>query len=217
MSNTERDAGSPAQQIALWADKLRDLSALGLHFATDIYNRERYQAVQDIAVSLLALATGEPLDHLEPLRAPVFSRPTPLVGGDAAVIDDRGRILLIRRADNSRWAMPGGALEVGETPVEGILREVLEETGVPCQPVGWVGVFDSRRCGLVSRHHLYVLTLLCEPTGGRRHSISHAGEVLDVGWFTEHWLPAEVHPGSTSRIELAYRLWRGVGQAYFDT
>jgi hypothetical protein len=152
-----------AEQIALWADRLRDLSAMGLTFAENIYDRERYQAIQDVAMAMLALATGESLDRLEPLRAPAFSRPTPISAGDAAVIDDTGRILLIRRSDTKKWGLPGGALEVGETPAEGVAREVLEETGVRCQPVALVGVFDSRFCGLVSRHHLYLLTFLCRP------------------------------------------------------
>ena len=71
--------------------------------------------ITDDTMAMLALATGETLAEMEPLRAPVFSRPTPFTVGDAAVIDDDGRILLIRRADNGRWAMPGGALEVGST------------------------------------------------------------------------------------------------------
>ncbi len=205
------------EQIALWADKLRDLSAMGLYFADDIYDRERYHAVQDIAMAMLALATAEPLDHLEPLRASVFSRPTPLVGGDAAVIDDAGRMLLIRRADNQRWAMPGGALEVGETPAQGVMREVLEETGIRCQPLALVGVYDSRLCGLPSRHHLYLLTFLCKPLDDLEiQPSSHAHEVLDTGWFAEDALPNDIHPGSASRISQAYRVWRNEGQTFFD-
>jgi hypothetical protein len=110
---------TPAQQIALWADQLRDLSALGLHFADDKYNQDRYLIIQNIAMAMLALATNESMAEMEPLRAPIFSRPSPISVGDAAVIDDVGRILLIQRADNGLWAMPGGALEVGETPAEG--------------------------------------------------------------------------------------------------
>jgi hypothetical protein len=109
-------AGTLAEQIVLWGDTLRDLSAMGLHFADDVYDQERYRVVQDVAMSMLAMATGESPADLEPLRAPVFSRPTPLVGGDAVVIDGAGRMLLIRRSDNGRWAMPSGALELGESP-----------------------------------------------------------------------------------------------------
>jgi hypothetical protein len=137
----------PAQRIALWADRLRDISAMGLHFTRNPYDSENYQHLQDIALEMLALAAGEPLENLEPLRATVYARPTPLAVGDSAVIDPDGRLLMVRRADNGMWAMPGGALEVGETPAEGVVREVLEETGVHCRPVAMVGVFDSRLCG----------------------------------------------------------------------
>lgn len=40
--------------------------------------------------------------------------------------------------------MPGGGFRVGETPAEGPVREALEETGLKCEPVALVGVFDSR-------------------------------------------------------------------------
>ena len=115
-----------AEKLILWAEKLRDVSALGLRFATNIYDREHFKAVQDIAMAMHALATDTPPVEMEPLRAPIFSRPMPFPVGDAAVIDDEGRILLIRRADNGLWAMPGGALEVGETPTDGVLREAFE-------------------------------------------------------------------------------------------
>lgn len=84
----------PAQQLALWADQLRDISALGLHFAHDLYDEQHYRTVQDIAMAMLAFATGTPLEDMEPLRAPIFNRPTPLAVGDAAMIDEDGQILL---------------------------------------------------------------------------------------------------------------------------
>jgi ADP-ribose pyrophosphatase YjhB (NUDIX family) len=207
----------PAEQIAAWADKLRDLTAQGLHYAKDSYDRDRYRAIQDIAMSMLALATGEPIEQLEPLRAPVLSRPTPFAVGGAAVIDRQGRILLIQRADNHKWAMPGGAMEVGETPAQGALREVLEETGVRCRAVALVGVFDSRLCGTPTRHHMYHISFLAEPLPHiERESPSHAHEVLDVRWFAEDELPEDLDPGHVSRIPEAFRLWREKSEAFFD-
>ena len=206
-----------AQQLALWADKLRDVSALGLHFTKNIYDRDHYKTVQDIAMAMQALATGTPLAEMEPLRAPVFSRPTPVAVGDAAVIDEEGYILLIRRADNGLWAMPGGALEVGETPAEGVVREAFEETGVRAEAVALVGVFDSRRCGTVSRHHLYQFVFLCRPTDGHAAATpSHAAETLGADWFAEDALPPDLDPGHATRIPHAYRIWHGEGRAFFD-
>jgi ADP-ribose pyrophosphatase YjhB (NUDIX family) len=202
----------PAEQIAAWADKLHDISALGLRFADNPYDKERYRTVQGIAMAMLALATNESPERLESLRAPIFSRPTPFAVGDAAVIDEEGRILLIRRADNHKWAMPGGALEVGETPAEGIQREVFEETGVRCRAVALVGVFDSRLCGSVTRHHMYHINILCVPTDdSAMGEAPYAHEVLDVRWFAEGELPSDIDPGHVSRIPEAFRVWRGEG------
>ena len=113
--------------------------------------------------------------------------------------------------------MPGGALEVGETPAEGVAREVLEETGTYCRAEALVGVFDSRRCRSVSRHHLYVLTFLCRPIDGAETiTPSFANEVLDVRWFAGDALPDDIHPGNLPRITEAFRLWRDDGGAFFD-
>ena len=207
----------PAEQIALWADKLRDISAMGLHFSKSKHDETHYREVQTVAMEILALATGESLEQMEPLRAPVFSRPTPMVGGDGAVIDDKGRILLIQREDNGKWAMPGGALDVGETPAEGAVREVLEETGVHCRVLSLVGVFDSRFCGTQTRHHLYHFTFLCDPLNQEQvEEPSHAFEILDRGWFSEDCLPEDIDPGHVSRIPEAFRVWHGDGRAFFD-
>ena len=204
-----------ATKIALWADKLRDISAMGLHFSENSYDQIRYRSIQDIAMEMYALATGETVDELEPLRSTFFSRPTPLAVGDGAVIDPSGRILLMQRTDNQKWAMPGGALEVGETPAAGVVREVLEETGVRCGVTALVGVFDSRLSGLVSRNHLYAFTFLCFPLDGVQSNYQ-SEETIRTGWFTEEGLPEAMHPGHSSRIPEAFRIWRGDQRAYFD-
>lgn len=205
------------QQFALWADKLRDVSSSGLHFANSIYDKENYQAVQNIAMEMLALASGDSIDEIEPLRTPHFSRPTPLSVGDAAVIDEEGHILLIQRADNSMWAMPGGMFEVGETPVEGAIRETFEETGVHCRAKSLVGVYDSRLVGGKSRFHMYQFVFLCEPIAGKSvEPAAFAFETLGFGWFAEDELPDPIDPGHVTRIPKAFEMWRNGGPAFFD-
>ena len=206
----------PAERIALWADRLRDLSATGLEYADNPYDLERYHGLQDIAMEMFAMATGESIDAIEPLRGPVFSRLGPKVAAEAAIIDDAGRILLIRRADNGRWAMPGGALEVGETPAEGAVREALEETGVRCEPLALAGIFDWPLYRQ-SPHHLYIIVFLCRQLDDARSGTpSHTHEVLETGWYAEHEMPDDVCPGHLSRIPDIFRVWRHERAAVFD-
>jgi NADH pyrophosphatase NudC (nudix superfamily) len=93
------------------------------------YDGERYQTLQEVALAMLAVATAQERAMLEPLRTGVFARMCPVVGGNAAVIDAMGQILLLRRADTQQWVMPGGMMEVGETPAQAVVLETREETG----------------------------------------------------------------------------------------
>ncbi|MCA9837062.1 MAG: NUDIX hydrolase N-terminal domain-containing protein [Trueperaceae bacterium] len=205
------------EQLALWADRLRDHSALGLRFASNIYDKQHYRAIQDIAMEMLALLSGEKLEQIEPLRLPHFSRSSPLIGGDAAVIDDKGRILLIQRSDNAMWCMPGGMLEVGELPAEGVMRETLEETGVHCKVKSLIGVFDSRMTGVKMPFHLYSFSFLCEPKKDKPTQVAtFAHETLDLGWFAESDLPDPIDPRHKGRIPKAFQMWRHSGEAFFD-
>ena len=209
---------TPAEQIALWSDKLRDMAATGLKYAQNIYDHERYQAIQQIAIEMLALATERPLAELEPLRDTIFSRASPLVAGTAAVIDEDGKILLMRRSDNRLWNMPGGILEVGETPAAGVVREALEETGVRCAPIALVGVYDNRMWETGVIQHLYKFTFLCKPIDAEqlREPASHAIETLEIGWFAENALPDDLFAGHIQRVRDAFRVWRGEQRAHFD-
>jgi ADP-ribose pyrophosphatase YjhB (NUDIX family) len=80
------------------------------------------------------------IDHYRSVGAPVAN--SIVVAVSAVVRDGAGRVLLIRRSDNDLYAVPGGALEVGETLTEAVRREVLEETGVVVMVTGLIGVLQ---------------------------------------------------------------------------
>jgi ADP-ribose pyrophosphatase YjhB (NUDIX family) len=66
----------------------------------------------------------------------------------AVLLDDAGRLLLIRRAHEpgrGRWSVPGGRVEVGETDQQAVIREVAEETGLAVEVTRWLG--DVQRDG----------------------------------------------------------------------
>lgn len=66
-----------------------------------------------------------------------------VVGSSAVVVDSEGRILLQRRSDSGNWALPGGAMDIGETFAESVVREVKEETGFDVRIERIVGIYSD--------------------------------------------------------------------------
>lgn len=66
------------------------------------------------------------------------------VGCSASIFDSsHEKVLLIRRADNGKWAVPGGYMQAGENFSEACTREVLEETGLKVTVKRLIGVYTS--------------------------------------------------------------------------
>jgi ADP-ribose pyrophosphatase YjhB (NUDIX family) len=59
------------------------------------------------------------------------------------ICDEQGRIMLCRRADVMLWDVPGGTMELGETPAQGLVREVLQETGLLVEAERLIGVYSG--------------------------------------------------------------------------
>jgi 8-oxo-dGTP diphosphatase len=107
----------------------------------------------------------------------------PMVGVGGVVVA-KGRALLIRRGGpplEGQWSIPGGMLEVGETLLEGVRRELLEETGIEVRVGELIDVFE--RINLdgdgKTRYHFVVLDYLCEAVSGEARAGS---DVTDVAW-----------------------------------
>lgn len=88
------------------------------------------------------------------------STPLHSVSVAGAVIREDGRMLVIKRRDNGNWEPPGGVLELNETPQEGVVREVLEETGIHVEVEQLTGVYKNMARGIVA------LVFRCKPSSG---------------------------------------------------
>ena len=106
----------------------------------------------------------------------------PLVGVGAVVVDN-GRVLLVRRGREplkGQWSLPGGLVELGESLIAGVAREVLEETGLIVEPVELVELLDRiHHENERVRYHYVIADYLCRVTGG---TLNAASDTDDVRW-----------------------------------
>lgn len=151
-----------AQQLRLWADELHSTADEEIsHHGDDWYVAQRMRRLQRVAARVFAAQDARDAEEIEVAFRGELAHSSPYSGGDAGIVDERGRILLIQRSDDHLWAMPGGLFEVGETPAEGVCREAFEETGLELDVRHLVGVYDSRLCGSWTNGHLYHFVFLC--------------------------------------------------------
>jgi ADP-ribose pyrophosphatase YjhB (NUDIX family) len=100
------------------------------------------------------------------------------------VLDDDGRVLLGRRADTGTWGVPGGIVEPGEEPADGVVREIYEETGVIAVPELIAGVSVSGRVTYPNGDQVQYLEVLfrCRAAGGTARV--NDSESVEVSWHT---------------------------------
>jgi 8-oxo-dGTP pyrophosphatase MutT (NUDIX family) len=202
-----------AQDIYLAIDELRSIAGMGLEFALNDYERERYQHVLAIAARLRAKLEERPIEEVTPeFHQDNWLHASPMSGAEAAVFQN-GKLLLIKRSDNALWAVPGGLTEVGETLAETAVRELWEEVGVRGRITRLLGIFDSRLWSSRTKAHLFHTIFQVEMLQGIP---APSPEALDVGFFGENDLP-ELSPGHIKRVPLLFQLVRGqVPAPYFD-
>jgi ADP-ribose pyrophosphatase YjhB (NUDIX family) len=66
-----------------------------------------------------------------------------VVAVTAVVTNDQGELLLQKRADNELWGLPGGAMNIGESIAQAVIREVKEETSLDVEPTSVVGIYSD--------------------------------------------------------------------------
>jgi ADP-ribose pyrophosphatase YjhB (NUDIX family) len=122
------------------------------------------------------------VDYYHDAEAPTAN--SLVVGSSAVVMDDEGRILLQRRSDSGNWALPGGAMDIGETFAESVVREVKEETGFDVRIERIVGIYSDPAHvfayddGEVRQE--FNICLACKIVGGRLAVSSESTDVRFV-------------------------------------
>jgi len=134
----------------------------------------------------------------------------PLIGV-GAVIFDEGRVLLIRRAFaplKGHWSLPGGLVELGETLLDAVVREVAEETGLRVEALQLIELLDRIYYeDSQVRYHYVVADYLCRVVGGALAASSDAAEARWVD--RSEWIDSnsyQLDPVAVRVIEAGWQL-----------
>ena len=129
------------------------------------------------------------IDYYDDPEAPKANSLVPSV--NVVVVNDAGEILMIRRTDNDNWAVPGGAIDLGESVAQAAVRETREESGIECEITGVVGIYsDPKHVILYTRNgevrQEFSIVLTARPLSGQPTPSSESSEVR---WIPVHNVP----------------------------
>ena len=141
------------------------------------------------------------IDYYDDPEAPQANSLVPSV--NVVVVSDADEILLIRRTDNGNWAVPGGAIDLGESVAQAAVRETLEESGIDCEITGIAGIYsDPRQVILYTSNgevrQEFSIVLTARPLTGQPTPSSESSEV--------RWVPASEVLGYTMDRSMRIRI-----------
>lgn len=175
-------------------EKIRSIAQIGVAYTKDPYDKERYQELAAVSHEMFSLLSDAPVEKVAGFFMPEKGYATAKVDLRAGILRG-GEILLVRETRDGKWALPGGWADVGETPTEGMVREVYEETGYTVKVDRLISIRDQSLSGYRPRYpvHIYKMFFLCTILEGEA---STSIETSEVQYFDVSDLP-ELSIGTT--------------------
>jgi ADP-ribose pyrophosphatase YjhB (NUDIX family) len=176
-----------------WARRLQAIAQTGVAYGEPgVYDRERYGQVRQIAAEMLATdGDAAAADSILALEA---GHATPKL--DVRGVVFRGDEILLVREDGA-WSLPGGWVDVGESPSQAAVREVLEESGYATRAVRLLALLDrDRHAHEPHAWHIWKAIVLCELAGGEQQALG--SETEEAAFFARDALPWPLRSGAAT-------------------
>jgi 8-oxo-dGTP pyrophosphatase MutT (NUDIX family) len=112
----------------------------------------------------------------------------------AVILSRAPRVLLVQKADG-RWGLPGGGLRAGEAPLDAVLRELREETGLRAGWAQYVGAIPRNG----SRAHVFA----APKSATEGNLLGRTAEILRQRWVRLERARRLLTNGNAQRLEMA--------------
>lgn len=196
--------------------RIQALAETGLHYAENVFDRERYDELQTICLDLLEKMTDIPVEKIRPVLIDNNGYKTPKVDVRAVVFNEKDEILMIKEKIDGCWALPGGWADIGYTPRQIAEKECFEEAGLEVKAKRILTILDKTAQNMPPQfEYVYKIFILCEK---QNDNISTGSETDDVDWFAENNIPPLSEPRNlTTQIQMMFEFHRGERkEVFFD-
>jgi ADP-ribose pyrophosphatase len=169
--------------IELLIEKLQAIAQTGKHYSKDVFDRERYDQLEDVSKQLITkLVKNSSQKQLDIFFDADTGYVTPKVDIRAATFKD-DKILLVREKSSGEWSIPGGWGDIGYSAADIAVKETFEEAGITVKPKRMIAIKDMQKNHYPKKNLNYVYKLFfeCIPTEDDIHS---GVETSDVKYFT---------------------------------
>lgn len=192
------------------ADQARAIALEGLKYAKDPYDQARYEKLLEISSAEFSGAIELDCETLMEQFRRELGCVTPKLGTDAAVINDKGKILVLNRSDKTGWCLPCGWVDVGESPASAAVREVKEETGLDVEALGYISI-STKGPGETQniQHQVNTLVLFKSISASAEIRLSH--EHTAYQWVDESRDDFQWHSGHDIQAQKIFCFIKGSG------
>lgn len=185
-----------------WAIEIQSIAQCGLTYTKDLYDKERYEKLRDIAAEMLSHKSDIPVDKVKSLFCNEKGYQTPKLDTRAAIFKDE-KILLVHEV-NGKWSLPGGWVDVLESIESNTIKEVKEESGLDIITKKIVAIQDRNKHNTpIYPYGVCKVFVECEVIGG---AFIENIETTEIGYFSFDNLPIlSEEKSNIKQIEMCFK------------
>ncbi|TAL66303.1 MAG: NUDIX domain-containing protein [Legionella sp.] len=173
-------------QLLKWISAIQAIAQNGLTYSKNEFDIERYHQLEHIAQEMSAHFSDKSIDDVKEYFSIEKGYAMPKLDVRAFILKDNQLLLVKERSDNL-WTLPGGWVDVNESPSEAVIREVLEETGFHVKVIKFLALWDKQKHDHPPQWpHIYKVFFQCEIVSGQ---MKENIEISEINFFSMTQLP----------------------------
>lgn len=169
-----------------WISEIQAIAQSGLTYSNNEFDKERYIRLQEIIAKLTAHCSGNPLNDIVNIFSLEKGYATPKLDVRFFILKEN-KVLLVKERSDNLWTLPGGWIDVNESPSEAVIRETKEETGYDVSAIKLLALWDKLKHDHPPQWpHAYKCFFYCKIISGEP---TENIEIAEQGFFDLNDLP----------------------------